>query len=293
MSSTINNNTNTQTLHTPQDRSTRQSQFNQFSGDVEKQLQDLELNFAKQISELRKRLSSSQDNTTNVEIQDETNSTNNTTTNVAANKEEETKLNQKEKKKEHRTNKSNKPLSYSVSYSSSSSYKDGVRDVKERIEFKDPETNIVADRLPGKEEFEVKTLKHGEKEATTQRVPANQLKSDLDSLYGNLQHKFEDEFSRFGFPFGNRSGRSLFGSTDLPMLESSERRQHQPQAIEEESSNNSENRLVDRNNNRDVDVVGRNVFGSDFFRDEIMNIEREMEMMRRRMDWGMRSFFDF
>jgi hypothetical protein len=300
MSSSVQNNTTTQPVNVnsqpQQDQTNRQSQFNQFTGDLEKQLHDLELSFSRQLSELRKKL-----NTQTVEIKDETDTLKDRTNTM---KEETTNTNTTSKTKEEtkmeteHTNKATtdrKPFHYSVQYSSSSTYKDGVRDVKERIEIKDPEKNVVAERLPGKEEFEVKTLKQGDKDPVTQTVPAHQLKNEIDQIYGNMQHQFEDEFSRFGFPF-NRS-RSLFGSHDLPMLEP-QRMFRENLAIEPENtagdrdSNtttlaNTNNREVARHNRR------RSPFGGDLFRNEIMNIEREMEMMRRRMDHEMRRFFDF
>jgi len=105
------------------------NQQGQFVDSLHNQLQELENNFRKQISELREKLSRGP--------------------------KEKMQTESPKKKAEI------KPLSYEVSYSSSSAYKDGKLDVKEHIEVKNPELNFIADRLSGQEEFDVKIKKQG------------------------------------------------------------------------------------------------------------------------------------
>jgi NAD+--asparagine ADP-ribosyltransferase len=78
-----------------------------------------------------------------------------------------------------------KPLHYDVSYSSVSSYKDGKRDVKEKFHYTNPETEIVAERVPGKDEFKVKTTsKIGDKPETKEETWSGaELKRHLDKEY--------------------------------------------------------------------------------------------------------------
>jgi hypothetical protein len=224
-----------------------------FITSLQNQLKELENKFSQQLSELRERLHPAFKSTAKDKMQTEP--ANNTTTHT-------------------------KPLNYSVVYSSSSTYKDGKRDLKEHVEVKNPEMNLIADRLPDKEEFEVKVQKEGDKEPTTQTVPVHQLKQEIDKVYSDIQHKTRDEFSRLGLPFGRTAG-SLFGSRDLPMLGGNT----SSLAIEPEGSlfgTGSDNRSL-----------ATRPAGNDFFADEIRNIEREMEFMRRRMEDEMRRFFDF
>jgi len=218
----------------------------QFIDSVHKQLQELETSFQKQISDLREMLF----------------------------KGPKEKMQTESPKKKTEI----KPLNYEVSYSSASSYKDGKRDIKEHIEMKNPELNLIADRSPDKEEFEVKIQKFGEKQPITQKMPARQLKKEIDKAYHDLQKKTKDDFKRLGLPLG-RPSRSLFGSHDLPMLESSMSRL----PIEKESGSSllgSDRSLALR------------PAGTDFFEDEIRSIEREMDFMSRRMEDEMSRFFD-
>jgi len=173
-----------------------------------------------------------------------------------------------------------KPLNFAVWYSTSSTYNNGTHNVKERVEIINPEMNLVADRVPGKEEFEVKVQKEGNKEATTQRIPANELRGHLDQVYGDLQNRARDEFSRLGLPFG-RSVGSLFGSPDLPLLGASSRL-----SIEGEGR-------VEGNVEGENGTVESWPKGNDFFMEEIRNIEREMDFMRKRMDEEMKRVFAF
>jgi len=60
-----------------------------------------------------------------------------------------------------------KPWQYDVSYSTVSKYENGKRDVKERIHVNNPDVEVQADRVPGKDEFHVKwTHKKGDKPET-------------------------------------------------------------------------------------------------------------------------------
>jgi hypothetical protein len=76
-----------------------------------------------------------------------------------------------------------KPISYDVSYSSVSSYKDGKRDVKEKFHLTNPESEVVAERIPGKDEFKVKkTLKTGDKPETKEEtMSSHDLKRWVDT----------------------------------------------------------------------------------------------------------------
>jgi len=173
--------------------------------------------------------------------------------------------------------KPHKPVNYSVSYSTASTYKDGIRDVKEHVEVKNPELNLVADRLPGKEEFDVKIQKEGDKEPKHERVPANQLRNEIDKVYHDIQSDTRDEFFRLGLPFGRTSG-SLFGSTDLPMLG------HASNLLPIEPEGGS---LLEPDNR----TLATRPVGTDFFVHEMRNIEREMDYMRRRMEDEMSRFW--
>jgi hypothetical protein len=237
------------------------NQQGHFVDSLHKQLQELENNFQKQISELREKLFKGP--------------------------QEKMQTESSEKKAEI------KPLNYEVSYSSSSRYKDGKRDLKEHIEVKNPDLNLVADRLPGQEEFDVKIKKQGDKQHSTQKLPASQLKKEIDKVYEDLQDKTREDFSRLGMPFGLTCG-SLFGSNDLPMIEScssGDKECKEGEAKkEDEMKKESEAKKEDKKGEAEKQMA-RRPKGTNFFMHEMRNIEREMDYMRKRMDDEMKRFF--
>jgi hypothetical protein len=158
-----------------------------------------------------------------------------------------------------------KPWQYDVSYSTISKYENGKRDLKERIHVKNPDVEVVADRVPGKDEFDVKwtTKKEGTKD---QKLSAHELKHKLDTVYGDMQSRLGTDYKRLGLQ-RLKPSRSLFGSQDIPMIGP--------------STTHGALLPVERSFKPFTNL----------FEEESWNIEREMDMMRRRMENEMSRFF--
>jgi hypothetical protein len=166
-----------------------------------------------------------------------------------------------------------KPLHYDVSYSSVSSYKDGKRDIKEKFNLTNPDYDITAERVPGKDEFRVKTVsKSGDKPETKEETMSGaELKRFVDKSYTEVQNRLGDEAKRLGLPLWKPT-RSIFGSQDVPMIG------YTPTSTALQPTTGGS--------------LWKGGFGTPtLFDDEIFNIEREMDWMRRRMEDEMRRFF--
>jgi hypothetical protein len=121
-------------------------------------------------------------------------------------------------------------------------------------------------------------MKEGEEQPVTQRISADELKSQLDQAY----FEFQNQTGKLKLPFGE-SFKSLFGNRDLSIEDGSSL------PLEEEMKRDEGSEMAEKEKGT------MNVWPNerDFFMEEMMKMEREMDLMRRRMDEEMRRFFAF
>jgi len=193
-----------------------------------------------------------------------------------------------------------KPWYYSVNYSSSSIEKDGKRDVKEHFELKNPEMNLVAEKMPGKDDiFDVKIQKPkgkdtDEMDIETRQLSLNDLRNQVDQNLRDMECRMGDSLRSLGVD--STPMMPLLG-LDQPMGA------HRPllgltQSSHQDMRDRDMNIMRDRDMNmRDRDMRDMNMRDMDM-RDRDMNLrDRDMRggLMNRRpeMRESMRMFEDF
>jgi len=87
------------------------------------------------------------------------------------------------------------PFHYTVHYTTSSIEKeDGQRETKEKFEMRNPEMDMVAERRPGQDLYDVRVEKKtGDKpEVITQQLPPNQVRDHIDQCLKDTNRKLDE-----------------------------------------------------------------------------------------------------
>jgi len=86
------------------------------------------------------------------------------------------------------------PFHYHVHYTTSSIEKDGQRETKEKFEMKNPDMEVVAERRPGQDLYDVRVEKKtGDKpEVITQQLPPNQVREHIDQCLRETNRKLDE-----------------------------------------------------------------------------------------------------
>ena len=112
---------------------------------------------------------------------------------------------------------SDRNFSCLISYSSQSSYNNGARDIKEHLRVKYPEMDIVADRVPDKEDtFDVKIKKGDGSDVIMQTIPSQQLKTQIEPIMNDITKRIDEEFRKFDEEFGKMGFPSLGFGEKVP-----------------------------------------------------------------------------